>query len=253
MSGKVAVEFDRQMKFLSKIFMTAAVGAILSMVLSGCLQTRDGQKDTEEKQVLRKQLGSLQNVAADTSARFQDLEDENRKLNGRIETLEAKLALLLGRQDKSNSGLEARLKEKDEVYREEFEKLTGEIGKLRSEVDQLREDDRRSAEPRGDGARGASAKDKDKDGDSKNPFAAGEEHFEQKRWKEAILSYEKYRSQNPKGKNFAVATYKIGLCFQSLGMADDAKAFFEEVVSKFPKSKEAMKAAQNLKKKRHHK
>jgi TolA-binding protein len=60
------------------------------------------------------------------------------------------------------------------------------------------------------------------------------------------LSYERYRSSHPKGKSFAAATLKIGVCFQELGMSDEAQAFYEEVVAKFPKSKEAEKANARL-------
>ncbi|MEZ4872462.1 MAG: tetratricopeptide repeat protein [Bdellovibrionales bacterium] len=38
------------------------------------------------------------------------------------------------------------------------------------------------------------------------------------------------------------ATLKIGECFQELGMASEAKVFFDEVIEKSPDSKEAKKA-----------
>jgi TolA-binding protein len=81
----------------------------------------------------------------------------------------------------------------------------------------------------------------------KNPFELGESRFEQKSWREAIFAYEDYRKSYPKGKNFGAATYKIGVSFQELGMLDDAKPFYDEVISKFPKSKEADRARSRLK------
>ena len=53
---------------------------------------------------------------------------------------------------------------------------------------------------------------------------------------------------NPKGKRYADATYKIGMSFQELKLKDDAKAFYQEVIQKFPKSSEAKKAEVRLKK-----
>jgi TolA-binding protein len=44
-----------------------------------------------------------------------------------------------------------------------------------------------------------------------------------------------------------VATYKIGVCFQELGMIEEAKAFYDEVIAKYPKSNEAAKATSRLK------
>lgn len=73
-------------------------------------------------------------------------------------------------------------------------------------------------------------------------------HFDNKKWEDAILAYEEYRKTNPKGKSYPDATYKIGLCFQNLGMKDDARAFFKEVVEKYPQSKEAGLAKSKLKK-----
>lgn len=78
----------------------------------------------------------------------------------------------------------------------------------------------------------------------------GDDLSAQKKYKEAIVSYQKYRDAMPKGNRYAEATYKIGLSFQELGMKDESKAFLEEVIGKFPKSQYAKSAAKKLK---HHK
>ena len=41
--------------------------------------------------------------------------------------------------------------------------------------------------------------------------------------------------------------YKIGLSFEGLGMKDDARGFFQELVEKYPKSPEAIKAKKKAK------
>lgn len=208
----------------------------LAFVVTGCLQTRTSQKEMEEKQVLKKQLTNLQQNTADINARFQDIDDELRRVNGRIEAVEARtqqqlaqISAAAAKNDKAQ--FEAKLRERDEAYREEFVKLQGEITRLREQLNALQESQKRSSQA-----------------DSGNPFATAEELFNKKAWRDAILSYEKYRSQNPKGKFFSTATYKIGVCFQELGMNEEAAAFYEEVIAKFPKSKDANRASSRLKK-----
>jgi hypothetical protein len=48
---------------------------ILAVFSGGCLQTREDQKEIEEKQVVRKELSTLQQTTADSGSHFQDLED----------------------------------------------------------------------------------------------------------------------------------------------------------------------------------
>ena len=81
----------------------------------------------------------------------------------------------------------------------------------------------------------------------KDAFEIGEDFFEKKEWRRAILSYQKYRDANPKSKKFSDATYKIGVSFQELGLRDEARTFYDEVVAKFPQSAEAKKARTRLK------
>jgi TolA-binding protein len=210
----------------------------ISVSLAGCLQTRDTQKEHEEKQVLQKQLSTLQTTSADSHVRFQDLDEENRRLAGRVEALEMKLAQFSSKNEKSSGAVEAKLKENNEIYKEEFAKIGVELTQIKEQILALQNEGRRAAES----AISAKGSEGTKDG-----FKAGEGKFEKKNWKEAILDYERYRAQHPKGKQFSAATYKIGVCFQELGLSEEAKAFYEEVIAKFPKTKDAEKATTRLK------
>ena len=87
---------------------------------------------------------------------------------------------------------------------------------------------------------------KDSNARLREDFYRGEDFFKQKKWKDAIVSYQKYRESYPKGKMYPEATYQIGLCFLELGMKDESKSFFEEVRQKFPKSSLAKKAKKQL-------
>jgi TolA-binding protein len=81
----------------------------------------------------------------------------------------------------------------------------------------------------------------------KDSFQVAEDSFDKKDWKKAILNYNRFRDANPKSKKFAEATYKIGVCFQELGMKDEAKTFYDEVIGKYPNSSDAKKARTRLK------
>lgn len=212
--------------------------AVLSVVLqTGCLDTRTAVKEQEEKFVLRKQVANLQQTSADVNSRFQDIEDELRRVNGRVETVENRVQQVTAKEEKSQAANETRLKERDDIYREEFNRLHAELAQLKTTIATFQEEQSRVAQAKAAQAAQAAA----------NPFAAAEEKFENKNYREAILDYEKYRRANPKGKQFAAATYKIGVAFAEMGMPEDGKAFFEEVIAKFPKSKEADKAAAKIK------
>src|SRR6185437_16254683 len=67
-----------------------SVCACMALMMTGCLlQTRADLKEAQEKQVLQSQMTNLQKSTADAAAQDQDIQDEIRQLNGRVETLES--------------------------------------------------------------------------------------------------------------------------------------------------------------------
>jgi TolA-binding protein len=240
-------------KLPNRILTTAAFLLTTTGLLTGCLQTRESTREVDEKTVMRRQVQTLQQTTADVNSRFVDLEDDVRKLHGRVEATDQKLKLTDSLIDKGFGMTDAKFKEKDQVYREEFLKMRTEIDGLKAQLAAFHEDQKKQSEAAAQAAAQAQAsamaqaEAKAKEAD-KNPFQVAEEKFEKKSYREAILDYEKYRKTYPKGKSFAAATYKIGYCFQEMGLSDDARAFYEEVVSKFPKAKETKLAQAQLKK-----
>jgi TolA-binding protein len=209
---------------------------LLSLLLaSGCaLDTRSQVKQDDERSVMRKQVANLQQTTADVNTRFADVEEDVRRANGRIEALETRLSRNAqdqqGKADQASQALSARLADNDKAYREEFKALHAEIDALKAQFEARRASEAAAAT--------AAAKD---------PFGTAESKFESKNYKEAILDYQAYRRQNPSGKHFSTATYKIGVSFQEMGMIDEARAFYDEVIAKFPKSKDAGRAQAKLK------
>ncbi|HVK59949.1 MAG TPA: tetratricopeptide repeat protein [Bdellovibrionales bacterium] len=219
---------------MKRIFTLVSMASI-GVALTGCLQTRDSQKEQDEKVVLRKQVQNLQQTTADVNERFQDLEEGQRRAEGRLEAIENKVGQSQNRADQSVTAIDGKLKENDAAYREEFQKLSSEIAQLKLQIAELQAGQKRAAQQ--DSAVPSAA----------DSFDSGEKKFAQKNWQEAILDFERYRKAYPKGRRFGAATLRIGQSFAELGLKDEARAFYEEVVAKFPKSQEAKTASAKLK------
>lgn len=212
---------------------------VASGLLTGCLKTRTDVRESEQRQVMQQQVVTLQKTNADAYGRVADLEEQMRELNGRVDVVENKLG-------QSHSGVETALKasqaqnqdleSKVQLMQEALGTMEKQIYALNTEVNALRAE-------RASAAQADSGSKKSK----KNLYELAQDHFSNKDWKQSILSFQKYRDENPKGSKFADATYKIGVSFQELGMNDEAKTFFDEVVSKFPKTEEARRAKIRLK------
>lgn len=211
---------------------------------SGCLKTRNEVKDSEQKQVIQQQMVNLQKTNADVGSRFSDVDEQIRFLNGRVESLENKLSR--GSQDtdkaqKMNSETLADMNKKMAIYQDSLSKMEAQIQVLQSELGRSRAEAAASVKEAQESAVKAKAQ------SQKGPYEAGQDLFGQKDWKAAIIEYQKYRDRYPKGKEFPDATYKIGVCFQELGMKEDAKVFYQEVVSRFPNSEEARRSKTRMK------
>lgn len=225
-----------------KNFLSLTVSAVFLTLTAGCLETRNSAKEQEEKTVLKKQVANLQQSTADVNQRFSEIEDDQRKFSGRQEALEQRLAQLREKHEKTETALEGRTKDQDAklaAFREEIEKVKHELSETKAALV--------AAQNALQGVASGSTSAPASSGKSANAFDNAEAKFEAKQYRDAIFGYEDYRKNYPKGKHFASATLKIGISFQELGMADDAKPFYEEVIAKAPKSKEAEKARAKLK------
>lgn len=208
----------------------------ISLLATACLRTRSEVREEESRKNLQEQMVVQQKKAQEPAAN-EELDSQMRELNGRVDTLQNQIAQLgAGQAGK----VEDETKHKDELdsrlrlYEDALKKIEMQMASLEQEVKTLKAS---AAAPMV-----ASAA---KGGESS--YQQAEEAFSNKDWKQAIVAYQKYRDENPKGKAYASATYKIGIAFQELKMKDEAKSFLEEVITKFPKSKEAKRAEFRLK------
>lgn len=78
-------------------------------------------------------------------------------------------------------------------------------------------------------------------------FLRAESYYALKQYKKAIVDYSKFPEKYTRSKFMPAALYKIALSFDALGMRDDAKGFYQDLVDKYPKSSEARKARRKLK------
>ena len=243
--GNSISPIDSQSDNNPKFLVSFGVLASVLFLSTGCLQTRSDLKSGEQKQVLQQQVGTLQRTNADTSNRIADLEEQIRFLSGRIEVLENKLSTAHNDSEqlrKNAVETDQSQNQKLAIFQDALTKMEQNLNALQADVAGVKAQNL-AAETRKE----VQAKEDQKNAE-KNPFDSGEAAFEKKNYKAAILDYEKYRNKNPKGKNFAAATYKMGLSFQELGMKDEAKTFYDEVIAKHPKSEEARKAKSRLQK-----
>jgi len=210
--------------------MKQLIAVLFLLGLAGCITTRAQLKQEQE-------LNKLQVSKADSEAKFQDVEGQFRDLTGRIEVVEKKFddtQKAMAKEDEDKKINQEMLDNKFKVIEEALLKIQNELNSMQADIDNLKK---------------AQHKPKvSKSKKHKGNYSQAEADFSKKRWKQAIVGYQKYRELNPKGHKYADSTYKIGVCFSELKMNTEAKPFFVEVVQKFPKSKTAKKAQYRLKK-----
>lgn len=214
-------------------------------LLTACetFMTRTDVRDHEQKRQMQDQVINLQKSNADVNSRFSDIESELRGMNGRVEVLENKLSASNRERDNLRDANQDANKKiqllQDELARQEkdIQALSSELGNVKSAV------------AAGLSSSGASREggERETPKEKKSQYDIAEELFSKKDYKKAALAYQKFKETNSKSKKVADATYKMGLCFQELGMNDDARAFFEEVISKYPDTPEAKRAKSHLK------
>jgi TolA-binding protein len=217
------------MKHIKVIFVLVAV-----LTLSACedfqLKTRD---DVRNAEVIDKKPASTtpaQNAPqAAVAPEKEDPDTQMRNLNGRVDEAENQVKQMTINHQTEKDMLVKDNQARDQkilALEEAMKKLEAQVAALNEQVN------------------------KPKPVVNADPTAyigEGDELATAKKHKEAIVAFQKYRDAQPKGGRYAEATYKIGLSFHELGMKDESKAFYEEVIGKFPKSPYAKNAAKKLK------
>ncbi len=207
---------------------------ILCVAVSGCIRTRSEIEEVADQ----KQVRSLQEEKATLQMQVNDVQADLRQTVGRIDLLERFIEE--SAQKKQQPEDEGTVSQKDRLkaYEESLASIEAQVKEMTIEVAALKK-----MVISGSGVSKSGTKVKSK----KNHLSEAEALFAKKDWQKAILGFQNYREKYPKGKFYKVATYKIGVCFQELGMLSEAKSFFDEVIDRYSKSREARKSRKRLK------
>ncbi len=230
---------------------------VLLISMTACLKTRS-QLEREKTFNLRavSQIKDSpdsinQQQRSQIDSRFYGIDRDFRELYGKIEVIEQQLSQLtkfLENKPPDSSGNSATIQavEKRITTLEKalltIDKKLNNPGK-KSEKEPEEEPKQKTDTPQ----KKPPTKEKTSGKTSKGPFTRAESFFDQGEFEEAIVQYDKYRKAYPKGRAYPQATFKMGLCFQKLKMDEDAKAFFRELIQRYPKNPLARKAQKILK------
>ncbi len=200
---------------------------LLCLLSLGCLRTRADIQSAEQAP----RMQELQQEKAQLQLQFQEMQDDMRKLIGRVDSVELEM------QQQQQSKEEQAVKEdKFKLFEEALLSVEKQLREIKDQLDRLEKDVKQNAT---DIKKKAAQK---KVKPPKGNYASGQFFYKKKDWRKAIEGFNKYRELNPKGRRYLDATLKIGESFQELGMSTEAKVFYDEVIEKNPKSEEAKKA-----------
>ncbi len=208
----------------------------LSAFQTSCVTTRAelrGEGSERSREAADRRPITVQQLRAQEALRDQEHQEQLRELHGRIETLEHQLQVALREkaedQERQLSQLmDSRLK----LYEEALANSEKQLQQLTQELSELKKKEVASPAPRPTGPNAA--------------FLRAEKLFSENRWREAIVEYQAYRESQPQGEHYPEATYKMGVCFQELNMLDEARAFYQEAVDRFPGSGAARRSNTRL-------
>ena len=199
----------------------------LTFLLSGCLLTHEDIRDEIESEVAvqrkknKESYKKVQGGVFSVQAKVSEMEESVRELRGQIDLILKKQET----QEELNQEAQKQIEEMNTSLNTSLKNLEEQVTSLTTGLEQQKEEAKKLMES-----------------DPEYHFKVAEEFSNKENWKKAIVSYERYREKNKSGKFFKKATFQIGQCFQNLDMKKEAQVFFKEVVSSFPKSKEAKRA-----------
>ncbi len=228
----------------------------LSLILAGCLKTRTQLKEEGGEESAKPVSAPIQDVQPQGQYVIDEIKSEITRLTGRIDEIERTLKLgadtATQAQKDDQKKLETRVTELEKAQallienfkktedtnlnkdpEEFYAKATAllEAGNTEGAVEALTA---YLNHPKAKRVQSAT-------------FQRAEAYYQLKQYKKAIVDYSKFPEKFPQSKSMPDALYKIGVSFEALGMKEDAKGFFQELVEKFPKNPLSKKVRSKLK------
>jgi TolA-binding protein len=229
---------------------------VCCLTTTGCLKSRlQLREDGDDREASKPVAAQVQDVQPQGTYVIDEIKVEMTKLNGRLEDLErTKNDPAASGQKEELKKLEARIVELEQAQAQMIEAIKkikdvspsegGDAGDLLEKGKaQFNSDDCDNAVETFSAVLKSSKGSKAEEA----TFYRAECYFKLKQYKKAIVDYSRFPEKFTKSKHMPVALMRIGASFELLGMKDDAKGFYQELVEKFPKSPEAKKAKAKLK------
>ena len=204
---------------------------LIVLVVSACgitFTTREDKMTSSKSSIPL--ISEVRKQNAEMTSRLMNYEEDLRIKDGRIEELEVYIKQF-ERQNKSE--LKGIIEERD-AYRDSLSALNKEKLELLKELALVKEEHKETNEK----LKWASTP-------ADEMLKTGDKFFEDKKWTEAVTTYQLFREKtsNKKTSEYAMVTYKIGVCFQELGLKNEAKTFYKSVVNGFSTKFKAHKFA----------
>ncbi len=198
----------------------------------GCMNLKIRNEKNKVKKESKVVLQLRQQIA-DLGAKSLEYEEQFRISSGKIEELE----IINRRFQESNQKRLGEENQQLQAYKDSVSELVVEKKKLDTEILLLKEENKKVKT-----AIIAARK------TAKDHLNEGDKYFDDKKWFEAASEFQLYRDKvsSKKSEDYALITYKIGVCFQELGMEKEAKTFYKSVVSNYKKFKAAKYAEYRL-------
>jgi tol-pal system protein YbgF len=239
---------------LRNLALLASATALLTL-LTGCLKTRSQLRDDDDED-RRPVPAKVQEVQPQGAYVIDEIKSEMTRLQGRVEDVERTQRQETTQHNKQAKEqiqtLENRVQELEQAQAQMLEAIKkiqssapvadqpDVFNKGKNEYKAGKFDD--AAETLSDYLKAPKGKHIEE-----ATFLRGESYFALKQYKKAILDYSKFPEKFTSSRKLPTALFKIGQSFEALGMKEDAKGFYLEVVEKFPKSPEATKAKKKVK------
>lgn len=196
------------------------------------VQPKDGYIIDEIKSEITRMTGRIEDLErSNQQNNSPEKQDEIKKLEGRIMELEKNQAALLETIKKLESAPPPPISPVDAKQLLEKGKKQSQAGDYDSAIESF------SLYLKTPGVKSV----------SEALFLRGEAHYDLKQYKKAIIDFSDVRQKHSKSKLVPAAIFKIALSFEALGMKNDAKDFYQEIIDRFPNSPEAKKAKAKLK------
>ncbi len=218
--------------------MKTVLPLIIMFFISGCVSLKPRSSSVNPYKKESPLVQKLRVENANLKSQITEYEAQIRDYSGKVEELQIRL----DRDQKSSAQRLGQENAELGAYKESVAALIKEKKDLADKVTKLQLENQESQ-----------LKLKKANMSLKDLMSLGDGYFDDKKWTKAVAEYQVYREKaksvnQTKTEDYALATYKIGVCFQELNLKQEAKTFYKSVVKQNAETKAAKYAKYRLEK-----